>query len=490
MTAFVEDADPGMAAGYERYRGKLLATLGRMAAAGYPVAPGDGLELVHDFFVEAWPGLQARYDPTKGTFVSYLLGAFVRFVRPRIVRSAKWRESLLPPEDIARAAERAGSRTEQEEVRDLALVRKALETLLPLQRAVLEERVGFGRSEREVARAFNLSRYKLRETCIEALGRLAVAIDEPGVIGTADWPLARTLWGGESSLLEATAALGLDREQARTARQRIFDSISAALMATGARGRERRRIVMTDLCSLWRKLIANPGDVELAEQARARAYELLEHVEDCDACFAAGESAEDVAALYEAIAPAEAELTEEDSRTLEDLLVARREDDAAVARAVEEVLLPSLGRELGSLEAIGPDLTPLTLFLATDAVALLVRRTAGPDEPQSVVMTSDGAIRSALQVLVAPEVVIREIAHVAGISLETAERLAKWWIPRAASHQPHLFLGVDCVSLPNGQLRMTPSLRRADEDLFNRWMSPDLMMTAGRFAGPEMERAR
>src|SRR5262249_29455809 len=142
------------------------------------------------------------------------------------------------------------------------------------------------------------------------------------------------------------------------------------------------------------------------------------------------------------------------------------------------------------LELIGSDLTPLTLFLATDAVALLVRRTAGPDGPESVVMTPDGAIRSTLQVLVAPEIVIHEIAHVAGISLETAERLATWWIPRAASLQPRLFLGVDSVSSPNGQLWMTPSLRSADEDLFNRWKSPDLMVMAGRFAELERERAR
>src|SRR2546429_8987021 len=126
MTTFEEAADPGMAAGYKSYRGKLLATLGRMAAAGYPVAPVDGLEFVHDFFIEAWPGLQARYDPTKGTFASYVLGAFVRFVRPRIVRSAKWRESLLPPEDIARAAERAGSAAEHEDGRGLGLLREAM----------------------------------------------------------------------------------------------------------------------------------------------------------------------------------------------------------------------------------------------------------------------------------------------------------------------------------------------------------------------------
>lgn len=166
----------------------------------------------------------------------------------------------------------------------------------------------------------------------------------------------------------------------------------------------------------------------------------------------------------------EQELSPEDTETLESLLQARRDDDAAVVRAVEAVLLPSLG-ELGDLRSVGLDLTPLALFLATDAVAMLVRRTLRglPGDRDNVVMTPDAAITSGSHVLVRAEVVIAEIAHVADVSMETATRLATEWIPHATRRQPQLFLGIEC-ELSGRDLHMTlPVYPLDDEDLFLRW---------------------
>ena len=166
---------------YKRYRPVLLSVLGKLGRVGYVVPLTDGLELVHDFFLEAWPGLQERYNPSQGSFSTYMLGAFVRFARPRIIRTMRWRSTLQPVDEIVRRLGTAALlRPPSEEAHDLAIVRKALQGLPSFDRRVLEARIGSGLSERETARRFGMSRYRLRKASIEALGRLAVAIDEKG----------------------------------------------------------------------------------------------------------------------------------------------------------------------------------------------------------------------------------------------------------------------------------------------------------------------
>ena len=49
-----------------------------------------------DFYVEALPGLLERYDASRARFSTYLYGAFLRFARPRVVRSLRWKQLLVP----------------------------------------------------------------------------------------------------------------------------------------------------------------------------------------------------------------------------------------------------------------------------------------------------------------------------------------------------------------------------------------------------------
>ena len=458
--------------GYRSYRRRFLATLGRMAMGGYAVPPSDGLEIVHDFFLEAWPGLRAHYDPSKGEASRYILGAFVRFARPRVVRSAKWRRHLLPPAELAAAVDPAASPDTREAWLDAGTVRRAMDALSPAHRWVLEDRLGAGRSEREAAQRFGLSRYRLREACAEALGRLSVAIDERGVINTTEWPLARALWAEESTLPEAAERLGLTREQAKRARERILGALATAVAAMGVSDKENERCVMNELCSLWREFLANPHGVEIAQRARARADELLDHVDSCEGCLGVAEGAGDPTSIYAALAPPDEELSPQDAETLHDLLQARQADDAEVERAIEDALLPSLGGELANLDELGPDMTPLRLFLATEAVSMLVHRAvrpAGARDDGQLLLTSHGAITSDRGVLVDPDVVVGEIAHVAGISRATAKKLATWWIPRAARRQPLLFVGIHCEPSGRGDVRIELSARDTGEDLLVRW---------------------
>ena len=55
----LSDAGPA----YEKYKPLLFSALAHLARQGYVAPASDGLDLVHDFFLEAWAGLE-RSDTT------------------------------------------------------------------------------------------------------------------------------------------------------------------------------------------------------------------------------------------------------------------------------------------------------------------------------------------------------------------------------------------------------------------------------------------
>ena len=69
---------------YSQLMPLFFGALGRLARQGFVVSPADGMDLIHDFFAEAWGGLVAHYDPNKGSFEGYAYVGFVQFSRPRI----------------------------------------------------------------------------------------------------------------------------------------------------------------------------------------------------------------------------------------------------------------------------------------------------------------------------------------------------------------------------------------------------------------------
>src|SRR4051794_27876736 len=81
-----EITDNSVAASYRTLQPLFYGALARLAAQGFAVPPADALDLIHDFFLEAWPGITARYDPAQGRKEPYVYRAFIRFARPRIIR--------------------------------------------------------------------------------------------------------------------------------------------------------------------------------------------------------------------------------------------------------------------------------------------------------------------------------------------------------------------------------------------------------------------
>ncbi len=119
----LSDAGPA----YEKYKPLLFSALAHLARQGYVAPASDGLDLVHDFFLEAWTGLNKRYDPSKASFGTYVFGAFIRFARPRIVKGIRWQQNLYAPEELIQLAQDATREVTVTEMNlDLQAVRRAL----------------------------------------------------------------------------------------------------------------------------------------------------------------------------------------------------------------------------------------------------------------------------------------------------------------------------------------------------------------------------
>lgn len=140
------------------------------------------------------------------------------------------------------------------------------------------------------------------------------------------------------------------------------------------------------------------------------------------------------------------EAVNEDVEMLNALLETDRQEKNAAWVAVEDVLLPSLGfrSNLADLKAIGPDLTPLTLFYALMIVPRLIAVYVGRSDKtvQSVELASDGGIWLGDEESIPAWTVLAQIQQAAHITFETADKLFIDWIPRALMVQPRLFPGL------------------------------------------------
>jgi len=216
---------------YRDYRGLLFAALGRLAREGFAVPPSDALDLVHDFFAEAWSGLAERFDPAQAALQTYLYAAFVRFARPRIVRLQRQYATLLDPADLARMVDEADEDSEPGDQLERRRVGMAIGELQGDDRTLIQAWLeGNDRSERDTARQLGLSRYEVRRRLIEALGKLSAGVGALEGRSALDKAIALAVWRDHLTIDEAAARAGVTVQQARNAyrrnQRRISDSLS------------------------------------------------------------------------------------------------------------------------------------------------------------------------------------------------------------------------------------------------------------------------
>ncbi len=211
----------------------LLSALARLHRQGFACLPDEAHDLIQTFTLEVLPGLQERYDPTRGSFRTYAYGAFLRFSRPRIVRSRRLRN--LVHENVGSLDFPASSPPEFSE-EDLLAVRAALNSLDAQTRAVVELRFETALSEREAARRLDMSRYSFREATAEALGRLAVALQVPS-IPPEDRSVLHALWVEQRPIADVASEHSTTPAAVRRIRQRVLSVFRDHL---GARSKRQR----------------------------------------------------------------------------------------------------------------------------------------------------------------------------------------------------------------------------------------------------------
>jgi RNA polymerase sigma factor (sigma-70 family) len=336
---------------FVQYERLLWVALGRLAAAGYVAPPSEARDLIHDFYVEQWRGLTSRYDPGRGTFSGYLFAAFYRFARRRILQLQNWRRRLVDAAEAAHQADDSSSpletleRKDEAEERDRRLfaVREALDALPRLQLEVLRDFLsssGTQRSERGLAGRHGLSRYRLREVLVEALGRVVTELQHRWGADVPELQAAAALWQDGRTVRDAARVLGLSIEEVRTARRQYVARLLKAIRSIEKPTSEERNVVSMDheQLTVLKKALLSPRDQALLKTVRRDADKIREALEEADLEFSEAEVAqlernpEWTAAVYRELA-GPAELSEREEEIAAAIAGLRQDEDREIAAA-------------------------------------------------------------------------------------------------------------------------------------------------------------
>lgn len=449
----------------------LWSALARLGRQGYRTNPDDGLDLVHDFFLEAWRNLTKRYNPTLGKFTSYVYGAFLQFARRRIVEGARWQHHMMTLEDAP--TEEADS-DDYDKYSDIErrVVHSAFRALPSRSREILRQRIILGHSEREVAALTALSRYAIKKATAESLAGLAVRLDKPRSIDSKDWALVQAIWKDGLTVPAAAQLLHMTTEQAKRSRNRLLEFLSASIEGISPASRLEEDTMSTRLCLLWRLFVEQPRNGDMIGSVRDHWSELLDHVLICDSCSRTSREVTDASQFYEAIAALLGGVPEED-RSLDAMLRAQAEDIERTAEAVVDVLLPALPYPLNDLRRFPPDVSPVTLFMAMEAVSMLLHRFVRRDpsiKATNLYLSSDG-VHTQGELRLPRATIVQQIHRVAELEQQTADIVFDWIIEAAQRHS-RLLLGVDSRPRVGGGVWLRTTPRDANLDLYAHW-SPE-----------------
>jgi RNA polymerase sigma factor (sigma-70 family) len=506
---------PSREEAYGRYRPLLLSALAKLATRGFATIPDDGMDLIQDFFVDAWGPVVARYDSRQAKFETYLYACFVNYARPRIIRLSRWRQMLMPPDALAEAASGdLRSVTEDETLPDRTLIRHAVSALPPVERDILAAYVsGDAGSERQLAARFGLTRYRLRLSLSNALGRLAVALNERGSFGNREWAVLAELWHNARTVRETAGVLRLPVSDVQAMRTRWFARLAAAV---GTREAPRRSTMETksptaeELLERALRPDAREDDISALRRDADRVLAFLEQpaAEALLARHAELLVPEKVADIYRALAHDESFDPAEDAH-LQAFLHASEEDEEHVGRAFALALIPSLPRDMmqfadsvfyecspideaqyrllsdeisvktavknggaPALELARFGITPVTVLAASQGVANFARRICDAKD-----IRHGDLILQTREKIPAPSNLpsiqwgdsVREVELTAELDHDKAGKLYDW-MTRAAERVPRFFDGFEAAPWGRDELR----LRRTDvveDDLFRRWRS-------------------
>jgi hypothetical protein len=426
---------------YYQYRPVLYQALGKLAKEGYPIQPADSGEYIQDFYIEGWPGVVRRYDPShtsKATFGTYLYGAFVRFARPRIVQENKWRACLISSSDILENDDRVSFFEENIDYKNI--VYNVFERMPEDKRNVLAAFVSCEFKERPTAKILGMNRHEFRRNAVNALATFSVELESPEVVPKKLQELARLHWVEEKTIEDTARKVGLEVRQAQRAKIEIMKSMQVAF----ERLLSNKKIGHSDECIAFSLLLnkIKSGAHGLREEFES----LLPHIEECERCQRTSEfSAEDLNTLYSTLGNCgSVEINQALLAQFEELN-AKNENEAM--RAVEEAVFPALSLEkVTELLKTIKGRPSLQVFLGSEAISRRIHRHARHEKLSEFALESQGLFAkefSGQRKLVAPKSdLVFEIASETKLHEKESEFLFRWLLDTASSFRK-LFLGTE-----------------------------------------------
>jgi RNA polymerase sigma factor (sigma-70 family) len=195
----------------------------RLAKQGFAHRAGEGLDVVHDFFLQRWPAVKRGFDGERGTLSAYAGTAFVRFARQRLAADARYRALLDEPSNDLPAA------PESTDPYDLRALTDALERLSPADRELLCTRFGaVNPSERELAEQRSESRHTVRQELAAALTRLVLSLQDRQLLSASDSAVAHALFVQGLSTKQAAAVTGQTVQRVRALRTKLLKNVCGA----------------------------------------------------------------------------------------------------------------------------------------------------------------------------------------------------------------------------------------------------------------------
>lgn len=499
-----------METAYSELRPLFFGAFSRLARQGFAAAPTDTLDLIHDFFTEAWPGVTRNYDPGKGPFEKYVFVAFVHFVRPRIINANHVRSSSIAYDQIIEGS--------KEELRvepnvdsriDVQRLNSAINHLSEFEHHLVKHYLSFeSPSERALAKKFDLSRYKLRAALIGALGKIVVWLDRPSSVSTLDWNVALSIWRDKHSFAGAAKCHGLTIHQIKSSNLRMLQFLSQVLsdyhawdlLNSRSTNMSTKRMAKSAE-ALLTEALKSANNQELLEQVRLHADEILAGIARSDQfgpeddelvdldnewlarCYNAltnekvSESeeefyatADDEESVGKAYSQALMAIDRDDIRRLQGFESLPAIDEAEAAELLETPAAQGAGSDAEPLARVG--LTPLSVFYGTEAVSYLIERLIDQEliPRDNTILLKDGdlLVNDEHHDVLSWTLLTDEVRRVAVCDRETAVELYRWLI-QVAQYRPYIFAGFEAEPVAQGAAVRLSAIDNKFANLYQRW---------------------
>ena len=191
----------------------------------------DGMDLVHDFVVDRLPQALTTFDSARGPIKPWLFTVFGRYARRRL-REISSLHKRWTNEDFAEPI-----LLPQPEVSDLRpdqtiIVRNAVNQLPEDQRMSLSLYFGKGRdagSLNAIARKFDWSKHKSKQTILKAIASVAALIEERGILTTLELDVCRARLVGELDWESIAVRIGKTEHQIQSLLKSALQKLSVSL---------------------------------------------------------------------------------------------------------------------------------------------------------------------------------------------------------------------------------------------------------------------